>query len=149
VPLKALPLTANGKVDRQALPAPEPHMARPAARFVAPRNAVEEVLTDIWSDVLGRAEIGVHDNFFELGGHSLLSIQVLSRVRQAFRTELPPRELFDTPTVAGLAEALRKYEAQPGQIATIARLRREIEQHSADDIQALLRDRQHTPREVC
>jgi acyl-coenzyme A synthetase/AMP-(fatty) acid ligase len=149
VPLKALPLTANGKIDRQALPAPEPHATRPLASFIAPRTAVEEVLADIWSDVLGLAEIGVYDNFFELGGHSLLGIQVLSRVRQAFRTELPPRHLFEAPTVAGLAEALLQYEAQPGQIAAIARLRRDLEQRSADDIQALLQDKQHTHREGC
>jgi hypothetical protein len=149
VPLKALPLTANGKIDRQALPAPEPYAAQSSASFIAPRTAVEEVLADIWRDVLGLVQISVHDNFFALGGHSLLGIQVLSRVRQAFRTELPPRHLFETPTVAGLAEALLQYEAQPGQIAAIARLRRDIEQRSADDIQALLQNRQHMRREEC
>jgi acyl carrier protein len=102
---------------------------------------VEEVVAGVWSEVLGRQQVGVHDNFFELGGHSLLGIQVLSRVRQAFHVEVPPRDLFEAPTVAGLAEALIKHEAKPGLIGAIARLRQEIDQRSAEDIQALLRDK--------
>jgi hypothetical protein len=144
--LQALPLTPNGKVNRHALPAPEEILARPADLFVAPRTAVEEILAGIWAEVLGRQQVGVHDNFFELGGHSLLGIQVLSRVRKAFQVEVPPRDLFEAPSVAGLAEALVKYEAKPGQIATIARVRQEIEKKSADDIRGLLRDKDQARR---
>lgn len=144
--LKAWPLTANGKVNRQALPVPESIAAQPAELFVAPRTAVEEVLASIWSEVLGREQVSIHDDFFALGGHSLLAIQVLSRVRQAFRIEVPPRHLFTAPTVAGLAEMLRKHEARPGQVAAIARLRLDMAKKSADDIQTLLRDKGHTSR---
>jgi acyl-coenzyme A synthetase/AMP-(fatty) acid ligase len=139
--LPALPLTANGKVNRQILPAPEQTADEPSDDFVAPRTAVEAVLADIWSAVLGCARIGVHDNFFALGGHSLLGIQVLARVRTALQVEVPARCLFEAPTVAGLAEALVSYEARPGQTATLARLRREVEKKSPEEIRALLQDK--------
>jgi amino acid adenylation domain-containing protein len=107
VELDALPLTPNGKVDRGALPAPDhANLARPelAGVYVAPRTMVEETLAGIWSKVLGVTQVGAHDSFFDLGGHSLLATQAISRVREAFRLELPLRSLFEAPTVAGLAE---------------------------------------------
>ncbi|MFB3092706.1 MAG: condensation domain-containing protein, partial [Dehalococcoidia bacterium] len=106
VMLDALPLTLQGKVDRLALPAPD--WARPELEesFVAPRTPVEEVLAGIWADVLRLERVGIHDNFFELGGHSLLAMQVISRVRSAFQVESPLRSLFESPTVAGLAERI-------------------------------------------
>jgi acyl carrier protein len=139
-------LTANGKVDRQALPAPGHTVDQPPGLFVPPRTVVEEVLARIWAELLGLTQVGVHDNFFALGGHSLLGIQMLARIRQAFRVELPPRDLFEAPTVAGLAAALVKYEAQPGQVATIARLRQDIEKRSAEGIQALLQEKRQAQR---
>jgi amino acid adenylation domain-containing protein len=104
VMLDAMPLTPNGKVDRQALSVPD--QARPAleSTFVAPRTPVEKVLTEIWAEVLGLEHVGIQDNFFELGGHSLLATQVMSRLRGAFQVELPLRSLFEAPTVANLAE---------------------------------------------
>ncbi|HEX3528277.1 MAG TPA: amino acid adenylation domain-containing protein, partial [Thermoanaerobaculia bacterium] len=104
--LERLPLTANGKVDRGALPAPEMAQAELAGRYVAPRDAAEERLAEIWAQVLRRERIGIHDSFFDLGGHSLLATQVISRVREAFAVELPLRRLFEAPTVAGLAAAV-------------------------------------------
>src|SRR6185436_14055319 len=78
--LERLPLTVNGKLDRKALPSPESAGAQESGRaYVAPRNRVEEVLTRVWSQVLGVPRVGVEDNFFELGGDSILSIQVVSR----------------------------------------------------------------------
>ena len=102
--LEALPLTPNGKVDRKALPPPE----RPGPEgYVAPSDAVEELLARIWSEVLGVEPVGVRDDFFHLGGHSLLATQVVSRVRAALRVELPLSELFEGPTIAALARAVR------------------------------------------
>jgi acyl carrier protein len=108
VVLNELPLTPNGKIDRKALPAPE--RSGSEAAYVAPRTATEEVLADIFSNVLRVKRVGVQDNFFELGGHSLLATQVVSRVRGMLGVELPLRELFAAPTIAGLSlriEALR------------------------------------------
>jgi len=102
VVLDEFPLTVNGKLDRNALPAPE---GRPelAAAFVAPNTSTEEILASIWREVLGLERVGVNDNFFELGGDSLLSIQVAIRARDAFGIELPLRALFQSPTVAEVA----------------------------------------------
>jgi len=113
VVLESLPLNANGKVDRRALAQIAPVAARTAARFMAPQGPVEEVLAQIWTEVLGAGRraaqternerIGAHDDFFTLGGHSLLATQVMSRVRDAFAVELPLRTFFEAPTVAALA----------------------------------------------
>jgi amino acid adenylation domain-containing protein len=116
VPLEALPLTPHGKVDRKALPAPEADRAGLRVEFVAPRNAAEEVLAAIWAEVLGLERVGIQDDFFELGGNSLLATQVMSRLRQALRAEVPLRALFEAPTVAALAEragAARRRVAGP------------------------------------
>ncbi|HEX7240433.1 MAG TPA: condensation domain-containing protein, partial [Longimicrobiaceae bacterium] len=101
VMLEALPLTANGKLDRRALPAPEARAGEGA--YVAPRTPVEEVLAGIWGEVLRIERVGVGENFFDLGGHSLLATRVVARAQAALGTEIPLRALFEMPTVAGLA----------------------------------------------
>jgi len=106
VVLDALPLTPNGKVDRKALPAPDGGSRDTGEEYLAPRTAVEETMASLWSDVLGVERVGVHDNFFMLGGHSLLATQLVSRIRETFEVELPLRKVFETPTVASLAEAV-------------------------------------------
>jgi acyl carrier protein len=104
VVLDALPLTPTGKVDYRALPASDQTRPELGKTFEAPRTEVEEVLASTWAEVLGLERVGVNDNFFELGGHSLLATQIISRLRDAFRMELPLRQLFEAPTVASLAE---------------------------------------------
>jgi amino acid adenylation domain-containing protein len=101
--LDRLPLTANGKVDRRALPAPEAVRPGLLTGYAAPRTALEEELVHIWSQVLNLDRIGIHDDFFALGGHSLLATQVVSRIRNAFGVELPLRSMFLSPTLAELA----------------------------------------------
>ncbi|HEX6290386.1 MAG TPA: amino acid adenylation domain-containing protein [Herpetosiphonaceae bacterium] len=106
VTLEALPLTPNGKVDRKALPMPDAALTQAESAMTLPRTPTEEVVAAIWQRVLGAKHVGVHDNFFMLGGHSLLATQILSRVRETFQVELALSTLFNTPTVAGMAEQI-------------------------------------------
>ena len=106
--LESLPQAPNGKVDRQRLPDPTPARPELDTAFVAPRTPVEESLAEVWRDLLDLERIGVHDNFFDLGGHSLLATQLVARIRDAWRVDLPLRALFETPTVAELAELVSR-----------------------------------------
>ncbi|MDQ3804120.1 MAG: amino acid adenylation domain-containing protein, partial [Acidobacteriota bacterium] len=104
VVVEAMPLTPNGKLDRRALPAPEPELPAMDESVVASQAPVDELLAAIWAEVLGVREVGPGDNFFELGGHSLQATKVLARVREAFHVELPLRALFESLTLKELAE---------------------------------------------
>jgi len=115
--LDELPLTPNGKLDRKALPKPEWSSEE---SYQAPRNETEETLCGIWEAVLGAENIGINDDFFELGGHSLLATRLFSRIRESFDADLPLRTLFDTPTVAGLAEAITQQDGSGSQTAITA-----------------------------
>jgi acyl-coenzyme A synthetase/AMP-(fatty) acid ligase/acyl carrier protein len=106
VELETLPLTPSGKVDRRALPEPEAGARLGRRDVTPPRTPVEELVANIWAEVLKRPQVGIEENFFELGGHSLLAMQVMSRIRKAFEVNLPLRLLFESPTVAGLTTAL-------------------------------------------
>jgi amino acid adenylation domain-containing protein len=106
VQMEQLPLTPNGKVDRRALPAPTFGRTDTGWDYVAPNTPAEEMLAGIWAKVLNLADVSAQDNFFELGGHSLLATQLISRIRETFQVELPVRELFEEPTVAGLARRI-------------------------------------------
>ena len=110
VVLAALPLLPSGKVDRRALPMPDPSETSRAA-FAAPRSPIEGVLAGIWESVLGIERIGVQDHFFDLGGHSLAAVQVAFRVREALGVELPLRDLFMAPVLADLARVIA---SEPG-----------------------------------
>jgi acyl carrier protein len=105
-----MPLTANGKLDRKALPLPEGD-AYAVRGYEAPQGELETRLAAIWADVLKMDRVGRNVNFFELGGHSLLAMQVMARIRHIFNLELPVRSIFDEPTIAGLAGELPKVQA--------------------------------------
>ncbi|HEX6502553.1 MAG TPA: amino acid adenylation domain-containing protein [Terriglobales bacterium] len=135
VGLDALPLTRNGKVDTAALPSPDELVVEHAV--IAPRNAVEQGLVDIWRQVLRVDQVGVEDNFFDLGGHSLLATQVIARIRSTFHVQLPLRSLFDAPTVAGLAGQIATLP-QTSQDEEVARLLQELEGLSDDEAERLL-----------
>jgi acyl carrier protein len=120
-----------------------------ASHFVEPRNAIEEKLAKIWAEVLKLDQVGIDNNFFELGGHSLLATQVVSRVRQGLNVELPLRTLFQSPTVAELAQAVVKLMGNPnikgGLEATISKsigsketLLENIDQLSHGEVDSLL-----------
>ena len=104
--LDAFPLSAAGKIDRKALPAP--HQSRPelAEPYAAPRDPLEEQLADHWARLLGLDKVGIHDNFFELGGHSLLSAQVITEINRSFHIDIGLARLFERPTISGLAEVI-------------------------------------------
>ena len=104
--LPELPLTPNKKVDRRALPAPNRVRPEYAGPWVAARTPTEEALAEIWAAVLCLDRVGVHDNFFELGGHSLLATRMISRVRDRFDVDLPLCDIFESPTLGRLAEAV-------------------------------------------
>jgi amino acid adenylation domain-containing protein len=107
VMLSELPQTPNGKVDRNALPAPSGARPDLEREYVAPRNELEQQVAAIWQELLRVEQVGIHDNFFDLGGHSLLTTQVILRVRDRLHVEVPLRDFFETPTVNGLALAIR------------------------------------------
>jgi amino acid adenylation domain-containing protein len=112
VPLPALPLSPNGKVDRKALPAPTSHRPELETTFVQPRSDLEQTIAAIWQAALGLAKVGVHDNFFDLGGHSLLLARVHNQLQETLQTSLPMMELFRFPTISALAAYLSGEEGQ-------------------------------------
>ncbi|MCW3466341.1 non-ribosomal peptide synthetase [Chitinophaga nivalis] len=108
VPLPALPLTENGKVDRNRLPLPAGLGMKTATPYVAPRNETEEKLVALWQELLGQEKIGVDDNFFELSGHSLKAIRLTSQIKKVFDVNISLQVLFNYPTVAGIAGEIEK-----------------------------------------
>jgi len=112
VVLEALPLTANGKVDRRALPAPDGSRHELEESLVAPRTSLEELVARSWSQILGIEQVGIHDDFFALGGHSLLAMQVISHLRAVLQVEVPLYRFLEAPTVAQLAEILEQPKAE-------------------------------------
>lgn len=125
--LEALPLTTNGKLDRQNLPAPRESQLMAETTYVAPRTPIEAELATMWSQLLGVERVGIHDNFFEVGGHSLLVTQAVARIRDIFEVELPLRMLFKVSTVAELAQAIEKVKARSEELRkpTVAAVSRE------------------------
>ena len=119
VPLDALPLTPNGKLDRHALTIPGDLDISTQGEFVAPRSNEEEIIAGIFAEILNIKNISATDNFFEIGGHSLLATQVISRITDSFKIELPLRDIFQAPTVEQLALRVRAAQLETEQIQTV------------------------------
>jgi acyl carrier protein len=126
--LAKIPLTRNGKVDRNALPVPSRARPKVGARFVAPCTPVERQLVEIWQAVLCLDHIGIHDNFFELGGHSLAAGRIISRVVRTFGQELPIDSLFNSPTVAEMSVVITANHANNASQETVAGILAEVEE---------------------
>ncbi|HEX9939568.1 MAG TPA: non-ribosomal peptide synthetase, partial [Longimicrobium sp.] len=127
VRLEVLPLTANGKLDRKALPAPEGD-AYAGREYAAPVGETEEALAEIWAELLRVERVGRHDSFFDLGGHSLLAVQVVSRVRQVMEVELSLGAVFEHPELSALAGQILRLQLarfDPEILAQLAQLVRE------------------------
>ncbi|GAB4190172.1 MAG: non-ribosomal peptide synthetase [Coleofasciculaceae cyanobacterium] len=126
--LEALPLLPNGKVNRRALPAPEGVRPTLAAAYEAPRSEVERAIATVWRDVLHLEKVGIHDNFFDLGGHSLLIVQVHSKLREIFNSNLSVVELFQNPTISALAQHINQNSAKQSSFIPIHdRAKKQIE----------------------
>ena len=112
--MERLPLTANGKIDRKVLPPPAETRLTSDAQAVAPRDALEQMLSRLWSKVLRVRNVGVQDNFFDLGGHSILAVRVMMEIERRVGKRLPLATLFQAPTIGELAAVLRKNDWKPG-----------------------------------
>ncbi|MGB7951261.1 MAG: phosphopantetheine-binding protein, partial [Candidatus Binatia bacterium] len=125
--IESMPLTPTGKVNRRALPEPSAEdMMDPRIPYVAPRNATERMLCEIWSAVLGVKRIGINDNFFDLGGHSLAATRVMSRVSKEMRVELPIRSLFEAPTTALMTVAVAQHQVHKLDAKELDQIRSEL-----------------------
>ncbi|KRT88203.1 non-ribosomal peptide synthetase [Bacillus paralicheniformis] len=120
VKLDRMPLSANGKIDRRALPAPDQKTA--LKQIVPPRNWVEKELIDIWRPILGVKELGIEDDFFELGGHSLKALQVIHQLKNSQGIDIPIELLFENPTIEQLAEKLFSHELRASAVQHVSRL---------------------------
>ena len=105
--LDDIPLTPSGKIDRQNLPDTERGILN-AQTYIAPRDDIERILADVWAELLEIERVGIHDNFFELGGHSLLATVAISRLQKEFNVSIPLTDIFKDPTIANIADAIRK-----------------------------------------
>jgi acyl carrier protein len=149
IQVKEMPRTESGEIDRRKLALLVQLKGRRLnAQRDAPRTDLESQLATIWKRVLGVKQLGIHDSFFELGGHSLLAVQLISQINKTLKAELTLAQLFEAPTVASLAELLVQREAEPGQVAAVLRLRKQLDGMSADEIKAVLRDRQQARAQV-
>jgi acyl carrier protein len=140
VKLEAIPRTANGKVDRRALPDPgnaKPELDTP---YVAPRTPVEEQLAQIWAEVLSFDRIGTNDNFFDLGGHSIAATRVVSQVIKNFQLQIPLRSLFQSPTIASMAAVITECQAKKLDDNELNRILADVESLSEDEARRLFAD---------
>lgn len=135
-----IPPNRDGAKDILISSKPAPRKSRPS--YVAPRNAIEEAVTRMWSETLGLGRISMHDDFFETGGKRVLASRLLHRVHESFGVELPLSIFLQAPTIAGLSEAIAANDKYPGRVEKIARILNRIERMSADDINKMVQQKE-------
>jgi len=147
--LDKLPMLTNGKVNRKALPPPDQLLRRPGGEYIAPRNEIESTVAGVFAEVLGVDQVGAEDNFFSLGGHSLLAMQVVSRILEKLKVELPVQTLFERPTVGAVSRFIASdgsgWAESPGPITRVNRLVEEellerLDRLADEEVDELLRD---------
>jgi acyl-coenzyme A synthetase/AMP-(fatty) acid ligase/acyl carrier protein len=140
VALEQMPLTPNGKLDRKALPVPDEAQLRSQTPFASPRSPLEELLADVWAEVLGVERVGIHDDFFEMGGQSILATQLISKIQQILPVELPLRTIFEAPTVAELATAIEQSQQSldDAEMSLMAEVLSELQELTDGDVEALM-----------
>ncbi|HWO41819.1 MAG TPA: non-ribosomal peptide synthetase [Candidatus Eisenbacteria bacterium] len=143
--LNRLPLTVNGKIDRNALPAPDYAKANLDDDYTAPRSPIEETLAAMWAEILRLDRVGIHDNFFDIGGDSLNAAQVLARISNLFHIELSLRRLFEYPTVAGLAAVVIESQTEEDFLTGIIE---ELEKLPDEEIQQMKIFGKDLPKQV-
>jgi len=131
-------LSPNGKVDRQSLPIPDQNQVLLTQTYIAPRSAIEEVMTEIWAEILAVEKVGIEDDFFILGGHSLKAIQLISKIRQTLEIEVSVRQLFNHPTIAQLVKEMSQSLGDENLLNEIAVTVQEIAKMSPEEVKALL-----------
>jgi len=149
--LAEMPLTPNGKLDRKRLTGAA---VAKSQGYVAPRNATETRVAQIWSEVLKLERVGVEENFFTLGGHSLLATQVVSRLRQEFAIDIPLRSMFEAPTVARLAQVIDQSQEETTTLPALEAVSRgegnfqqlisQLQSLSAEEVKSLLSQKRST-----
>jgi amino acid adenylation domain-containing protein len=141
VTLANIPLTATGKVDRRALPAPGSARPELNTRYVAARTQVEEEVAKIWSQVLSIDRVGIYDSFFDLGGNSISATQIVSQLYKQFRLEIPLNSLFESPTVAAMAVVVAAHQTKDLAEPELARILAELESMPEEKARQLLAHR--------
>jgi acyl carrier protein len=139
VMLDVFPLNPNGKIDRKALPAPDPS-ASVAQAYEAPASDTEQVLAAVWQELLGLERVGRNDNFFELGGHSLMAVQLLGRVRESCQVELSLTDLFASPVLSRLADAITALQFARFMGEEMEQMKNELGNLSESELLAILNE---------
>jgi amino acid adenylation domain-containing protein len=136
--LEKLPHTPSGKIDRRSLPSSAESRLQLGEVYVSPRNPIEKAIAEIWVEIFNRERVGAFDNFFDLGGHSLLATQVINRVQNKFQVSLPLRSIFESPTIADLADQIVKRQLEQTDYSEMALRLAEVESLSEEEAKMIL-----------
>ena len=136
--LDEIPFGPNGKVDYQALPAPDFTRLESDNAFIAPRTSIETTIAGIWTDVLKIDQVGTHDNFFELGGHSLLAARILAKIRNEFEIDLTMQNFFNAPTISGLSLFITRDQTKETISVGLSKIIDELENMTEEEVEKLL-----------